>query len=131
MAIERTDVDEARDRARQSKERTDRLATFEAIQNRARPYEQLINDPHWNPFVNDLTQWRDEARTRANVLAGQLTDPGKFLTADQVVALRMNIAALRAEADAYEKAMAIPRHRVEEKEKLEEVMQREVTSHHA
>lgn len=131
MAIERTDVDEARDRARQSKERTDRLATFETIQVKARPYEQLINDPHWNPFVNDLTQWRDDARARANVLAGQLTDPGKFLTADQVVALRMNIAALRAEADAYEKAMEIPKHRVEENEKLEEVMQREVTSHHA
>lgn len=130
MAIERTDVEEARDRARQSKERTDRLATFETIQTKARPYEQLINDPHWNPFVNNLTQWRDNARSRANVLAGQLADPGKFLTSDQVVALRMNIAALRAEADAYEKAMAIPKHRVEEKEKLEEAMQREVTSHH-
>lgn len=131
MAIDPEDVEAVRAKQRESLERKGRLAKFEQMVESARPYERLVSDPAWNPYVNDLTGWMAKAQEQANVLAGQLTDPNKVLTADQVVALRIKIAALRAEADAYAKAIAIPTKMVAEKEKLEDDMTRELGGVHA
>lgn len=131
MAIDREDVEAVRERTRKSRETRDRIDFLRSAQEKAKPYESLVNDPSWNPYVNELTEWMMAARERANVLAGQMNDPGKFLTADQVVYLRMNVAALRAEADAHSKSIALVRGILEKRDHVEDVMHREVASQHA
>lgn len=131
MAIDQEDVQAIRERQREAIERKGRYARFEQMLEAAKPYEQLVHDPTWNTFANDLNGWMTAAREQANVLAAQLTDPNKVLTSDQVVALRIKIAALRAEADAYGKALAFPMRIVADKEKVEEDMRHEATSQHA
>lgn len=130
MAIDREDVEAVRERTRKSRETHDKLSFLQTMQEKAKPYESLVNDPSWNPYVNDLAEWMKAARERANVLAGQLTDPAKFLTTDQVTAVRMNIAALRAEADAYDKAIGKVQAILKERDAVEDAVNREAMSQH-
>lgn len=130
MAIKREDVEAIRERTKKARAAQDKLAFVQTIQDKAKPYESLVNDPSWNPYVNELTKWKHAAQEKANLLAGQLTDPSKFLTTDQVVALRMNIAALLSEADAYDKSIGHVKAVLTERDEMESAMNREAMSQH-
>ena len=131
MTIERSDVDALRERHKQQDERSNRLTWFDRIFTETRPYEQLVNDPAWNIYANDLSGWLKASQDQANVLAAQLTDATQLLTSDQVTALRIRVANLRGEVAAWMKAFAWVEHMVKEKNKLEDDLRQEAISQHA
>ena len=124
-------LEEMRERQAKTVERKARLSRFEDILNRTLPYEQVVNDPHWNVYANDLKEWIDGALVVANDLAGQLTHADKILTTDQVTAIRLKVVEQRAKADAWAQALAKPMQMVADREQLEDDLRKEPTAQHA
>lgn len=124
-------LEESRQRLAKTADHKARLSRFDDILNRTKPYEQVVNDPNWNVYANDLKNWMDEARAMANELSGQLTNADKILTADQVVAIRLKVVEQRAKADAFALALAFPQQMVKDREQLEDDLRKEPTATHA